>query len=99
MLRILLHLYLLSTVCIIFVSSHRLTHVEAELRDLVTQRSVIERVGMVEVIKDFRDGSIVAVEWATLVDMASKLDRASEELLWSIYVLQIRLSHNSMWLS
>ncbi|KAJ5195765.1 hypothetical protein N7449_006244 [Penicillium cf. viridicatum] len=100
MLRILLRLYLLSTVHIIFVCSHRLcshrlTHAETELRDLVTQQSVIERVGMAEVITDFRDGSIVTVEWPTLVDIVCKLDRASEELLLSIYVLQIQLTYNS----
>jgi len=87
MLTSLLHLCLLSTVRIIFVCSHRLTHVETELRDLVTQQSVIERVGMAEVIRDFRDSSIVTVEWRTLVDIVCKLDRASEELLLSIYVL------------
>jgi hypothetical protein len=55
---------------------------------------VVERVGMAAVIKDFRDGSIVTVEWPTLVDIASSLDRASEQLLWSTYVLQLRVSHN-----
>jgi hypothetical protein len=35
----------------------------------VTQQSVIARVGMAEVIRDFRDGSIVTVEWPTLVDI------------------------------
>jgi hypothetical protein len=100
MLRILLHLYLLSTVRIIFVCSHHFTHVETELQDLVTQQSVIERVGMVEVIRDFRDGNIVTVEWPTLVDIVCKLDRASEELLLSIYVLQIQLTYpNSKWSS
>ncbi|KAJ5855539.1 uncharacterized protein N7529_009483 [Penicillium soppii] len=85
MLRILLHLYLLSTVRIIFVCSHHFTHVETELQDLVTQQSVIERVGMVEVIRDFRDGNIVTVEWPTLVDIVCKLDRASEELLLTYF--------------
>lgn len=64
----------------------------------MTQQSVIQRPGMAEVIKGFRDGRIVAVEWLALLDMAHKLDNALEELIWSIYILQTRSLCNSKYL-
>lgn len=67
--------------------SHKLSPVENELRDLVTQESVVTRAGMTTVIKRFRDGTIAAVEWPMLVQTALELDKASEELLWHIHEL------------
>jgi hypothetical protein len=81
------HLYLLSSIFLSTAHSHRLSPVENELRDLVTQNSVIRCGGMASVIKGFRDGTIAIVEWPYLIEAALELERASDELLWYMHTV------------
>lgn len=81
------YLYLMHSICLPLACCHQLSHVENELRDLVTQDSVIMRAGMTAVIKGFRDGTIATVKWPSLIETAFELDRASDELLWYIHLL------------
>lgn len=89
------YLYLMHSVCLPLACCHQLSPVENELRDLVTQSSVIMRAGMTAVIKDFRDGTIATVKWPSLIETAFELDRASDELLWYFHILEQLDIHNS----
>lgn len=81
------HLYLLGSMCVPSAYPYRLSPVESQLRDLVTQNSVITRARMVEVIRNYRDGTILPVEWLSLIETAIELDRASELLTWYMDML------------
>ncbi|KAJ5190943.1 uncharacterized protein N7498_009928 [Penicillium cinerascens] len=74
-----------SFLCLTLARSHPLSSVANELRDLATQKSVVMSTGIATVIKDFRDGIIATVERRSLTETASELDRALEELMWSMY--------------
>ena len=91
------YLYLMHSICLQLACCHQLSHVENELRDLVTQHSVIRRAEMSAVIKDFRDGTIATVKWPSLIETAFELDRASEELLWYIHILEQLNTYNSKY--
>jgi hypothetical protein len=82
------HLYLLSSICLSTAHSHKLSPVENELRDLVTQNSVIRCGGMASVIRGFRDGTIATVEWPSLIEAELELERASDELLWYTHMVE-----------
>ncbi|KAJ5658217.1 uncharacterized protein N7484_001866 [Penicillium longicatenatum] len=77
--------YLLSLLYFTTVRSAPLSPTENELRDLVTQESVVVRAGMATVIKDYRDGVTTIIDRRGLIDLVSELHGASEELLWSLY--------------
>lgn len=81
-------LYIIGTMCVPSAHTYQLSPVESELRDLVTQSSVIQRAGMVEVIRNFRDGNILTVEWPRFIDTAIQLDKASELLTWYMEILE-----------
>jgi predicted xylose isomerase-like sugar epimerase len=76
---------------ILNTSCHQLSNVESELRNLVTQSAVIQRAGMVTVIKDYRDGKVVLVDSIALMAIAVQLNHASEELFRGLYSLEMRL--------
>lgn len=90
-------LYIIGTMCVPLAHTYQLSPVENELRDLVTQTSVIRRAGMVEVIQNFRDGNILTVEWPRLIDTAIQLDKASELLTWYIETLEQMSIHESTY--
>lgn len=90
MISLTFRLYFISMI-ILNASCHRLSNVESELRNLVTQPAVIQRVGMVSVIKDYRDGKVVLVESIALMAITSQLNHASEELFRGLYSLEMRL--------
>jgi hypothetical protein len=69
------YLYLINSICLLLVYCHQLSPIENELRDLMTQDSVIMRAGIAIVIKDFRDGAIATIEWPSLIKTAFELDR------------------------
>lgn len=89
------YLYLMHSICLPLACCHQLSPVENELRDLVTQNSIIMRAGMTSVIKGFRDGTIATVNWPSLIETAFELDRASDELLWYIHILEQLDIYNS----
>lgn len=89
------YLYIIHSICLPLACCHQLSPVENELRDLVTQHSVIGRAGMNTVIKNFRDGTIATVKWPSLIETAFELDRASDELLWYIHILEQLDIYNS----
>lgn len=78
MLALRFYLYILSSICLETAHSHKLSPVENELRDLVTQTSVIRCGGMASVIRGFRDGTIATVEWPSLIEAELELERASK---------------------
>lgn len=88
------HLYLLGSICLSTANSHKLSPVKNELRDLVTQDSVIACSGMATVMKGFRDGTIATVDWPRLVEAALELERASDELLWYIHMIEWPDTHS-----
>lgn len=81
------YLYLLSSIFLSTAHSRKLSPVENELRDLVTQISVIRCGGMASVIKGFRDGTIAIVQWRCLIEAALELERVSDELLWYMHTV------------
>lgn len=91
------YLYIIHSICLPLACCHQLSPVENELRDLVTQHSVIRRAGMSAVIKDFRDGTIATVKWPSLIETVFELDRASEELLWYIHILEQLNTYHSKY--
>ncbi|KAJ9283454.1 hypothetical protein DTO280E4_9144 [Paecilomyces variotii] len=50
---------------------------------------------MTAVIKGFRDGTIATVKWPNLIETAFELDRASDELLWYIHIVEQLDIYNS----
>jgi hypothetical protein len=79
------HLYILS---LSTAYSHKLSPVENELRDVVIQNAVIRCGGRASVIKGFRDRIIATVEWSGLIEAELELERASDELLWYMHMVE-----------
>jgi ketosteroid isomerase-like protein len=59
-----------------------------ELRDLVTQKSVIQRANMAAVMRNYRDDVVLTVERKSCLAAELRISHASEDLLWAISVLE-----------
>ncbi|KAJ5928361.1 hypothetical protein N7466_007317 [Penicillium verhagenii] len=77
-------------------NSQLLSSTEREQYDLVTQESVIMRIGMPTVIEDYRDAVTTTIDRRKLVDLVSKLHASSESLRWSLFFLETCSSSDSV---
>ncbi|KAG0153425.1 hypothetical protein PDIDSM_5278 [Penicillium digitatum] len=59
-----------------------------ELRDLVTQKSVIQRANMAAVMRNYRDRVVLTVERKSCLAAELRRSHASEDLFWAISVLE-----------
>ena len=89
--------YCFLRLCLLSVISHQLfpgiygrelSATEMELRDLVTQTSVIQRANMAAVIRNYRDGVVLTVERKSCLAAELRIRHASEDLLWAMLMLE-----------
>ena len=74
----------------LFPETHarELSTTETELRDLVTQKPVIQRANMAAFMRNYRDGVVLAVERKSCLAAELRISHASEDLLRAISVLE-----------
>lgn len=70
------------------IHARELSTTEMELRDLVTQKSVIQRANMAAVMRNYRDGVVLTVERKSCLAAELRRSHASEDLFWAISVLE-----------
>jgi hypothetical protein len=70
------------------IHARELSTTEMELRDLVTQKSVIQRANMASFMRNYRDGVVLAVERESCLAAELRIIHASKDLLLAISTLE-----------